>query len=195
MKKIVVLLNIPRFAIHYLLVRHDVFCQEDFSRWVAILRNGQKACLMTFVDLMFFFPVFRSLILARISVHHQYLAHILAFLGKPLPLLEIDCKHIEGGLYIQHGFATIIAPKSIGKNCWINQCVTIGYTNATDCPTIGDNVSIGAGAKVLGKCIVGNNVKIGANCVVVKNVPNNATVVGNPAYIVRLNGERVSIRL
>ncbi|MBR5080593.1 MAG: serine acetyltransferase [Victivallales bacterium] len=195
MKKIFILLNIPRFIIHYFVIRHDIFCQEDFYRWITILRKGQKACLMTFVDLMIFFPEFRSLILARIRVHHRYLSHILAFFGKPMPLLKIDCKNIKGGIYVQHGFATIIAPKSIGKNCWVNQNVTVGYTNETDCPIIGDNVSIGAGAKVLGNCTIGDNVKIGANCVVVKNVPNNATVVGNPAFIVRLNGERVSIKL
>jgi len=195
MKRLLILLNLPRFLLHFILIRQDKSCQEDFVRWIEILRCGHKACLITFVDLMFFFPAFRSLVLSRIRVQHRYLSHILACLGKPLPLLEIDCSHIDGGLYIQHGFATIVAPRKIGKNCWINQNVTIGYTNATDCPIIGDNVSIGAGAKVLGKCTVGNNVKIGANCVVVKNVPDNATVVGNPAYIVRLNGERVSIKL
>ena len=73
--------------------------------------------------------------------------------------------------------------------------MTIGYTNSTDCPTIGDDVTIGAGAKVLGKCVVGNRVRIGANCVVVKDVPDDCTVVGIPAYIVRRNGVKVCEKL
>jgi serine O-acetyltransferase len=97
-------------------------------------------------------------------------------------------KDIGPGLFIQHGFSTIIAAKSIGENCWINQQVTIGYSNATDCPIIGNNVTINAGAKIIGKVLVGNNTKVGANAVVVKNVPENCTVVGVPAYIVRRNG-------
>jgi serine O-acetyltransferase len=51
--------------------------------------------------------------------------------------LFIYTKDIGPGLYIQHGFATIISAKSIGKDCWINQQVTIGYSNATDCPVVG----------------------------------------------------------
>ena len=62
-------------------------------------------------------------------------------------------------------------------------------------PIIGNNVSIACGACVLGGVKIGNNVIIGANSVVIKDVPNNATVVGVPARIVRLNGERVDIKL
>lgn len=81
---------------------------------------------------------------------------------------------------IQHGYGTIIAPRSIGKNCWVNQGVTIGYTNATDCPTIGNNVTIYCGAKVLGNITVGDNSVIAANAVVVKDVPPNVVVGGGP---------------
>lgn len=69
------------------------------------------------------------------------------------------------------------------------------YTNKTDAPTILDNVSIKAGAKVLGKITIGNNVIIGANAVVVKDVPDNCTVVGVPAYIIKKEGKRVNIKL
>ena len=62
-------------------------------------------------------------------------------------------------------------------------------------PIIGDNVFVGVGAVVVGKIKIGNNVQIGANAVVTKDVPDNAIVVGNPAYIIRLNGERVNIKL
>lgn len=90
-----------------------------------------------------------------------------------------------GGCYIQHGFSTIIAARSIGKNLWINQCATIGYTNATDCPTIGNDVKICSGAKVLGNINIGDNAIIGANAVVVKDVPANAVVGGVPAKIIK----------
>ena len=72
--------------------------------------------------------------------------------------------------------------------------ITIG-NNKGDVPTIGNNVSIGCGAVIVGGIVVGDNVNIGTNCVIVKNVPSNCTVVGNPAYIVKLNGERVCIKL
>lgn len=69
------------------------------------------------------------------------------------------------------------------------RCDDVGY------PVIGDNVRIGAGAKVLGGITLGNNVTVGANAVVVKDVPANCVVVGVPARIVRRNGVRVNERL
>jgi serine O-acetyltransferase len=102
--------------------------------------------------------------------------------------LYITTSDVGPGLFIQHGFSTIISAKKIGQNCWVNQQVTIGYSNDTDCPTIGNNVQICAGAKVIGNVNVGDNSIVGANAVVVKDVPANCTVVGIPAYIVRRNG-------
>lgn len=104
--------------------------------------------------------------------------------------LFLASNSIGPGLFIQHGFATIIAAKRIGANCWINQQVTVGYSNETDCPIIGDNVTICSGAKVIGGVTVGDNAKIGANAVVVKSVPSNVTMAGVPAKIVRRNGVR-----
>lgn len=65
---------------------------------------------------------------------------------KPLQLsnslnLYINCTDIGKGLFIEHGFSTIISCRHIGDNCWINQQVTIGYSDATNCPYIGNNVS------------------------------------------------------
>ncbi len=102
--------------------------------------------------------------------------------------MYITTKTIGPGLFFLHGFSTIVSAKSIGNNCWINQQVTIGYTTPDGAPVIGDNVRIYAGAKVLGDITVGNNVIIGANAVVVKDVPENCTVVGVPAYIIKKNG-------
>ena len=73
----------------------------------------------------------------------------------------------------------------IGKNCWINQQVTIGYKGQGRPPIIGDNVMITCGAKVLGSITIGNNVVIGANAVVVKDVEDDSTMVGIPAKKIR----------
>lgn len=80
----------------------------------------------------------------------------------------------------------------IGDNCTIFHQVTIGMNETTlKSPVLGNNVYIGAGAKIIGGITIGNNVKIGAGSVVVKNVPDNCTVVGNPARIIKKNGIKV----
>lgn len=71
----------------------------------------------------------------------------------------------------------------MGEHCHVNQQVTIGY-NGDEAPIVGNNVLVTCGAKIIGGVTVGDNVKIGANAVVVKDVPSNVTVVGVPARIV-----------
>ena len=191
-----VCVNAWRFIILYILIRHSEVGLADCRKWSSILRQTSDCTFFIFCELMLFFPEFRSVVLARIrAVRHVFLFYILKVFASPLPTLQLDLSHVGGGFYIQHGFCTIVAPCKIGRNCWVNQGVTIGYSNATDCPVIGDDVTIGAGAKVLGKCVVGNRVKIGANCVVVKDVPDDCTVVGVPAFIVRRNGIKVCEKL
>ena len=110
---------------------------------------------------------------------------IFAIFYKPEATLKIWTKEIGSGLFIQHGLCTFIAAKSIGSNCWINQQVTIGYTNNTDTPSIGNNVQIGCGAIILGDIHIGDFAKIGAGAVVVKDVPARSTVVGVPGRIIK----------
>ena len=110
---------------------------------------------------------------------------------KPVPTCEIGTRDIGPGLFIEHGGSTYIAAKSIGKNFYINQCATVGYSNNVDCPIIGDNVSVKAGAMVFGKCKIGNNVNIGANAVVFRDIPDNCTVVGVPGRIVKREGTKI----
>lgn len=118
------------------------------------------------------------------------LSHIFQLIYKPSASLIIYTSDIGPGLFIQHGISTIVAAKKIGVNAWINQQVTIGH-NGDLSPIIGDNVTIRAGAKVIGEVHVGNNSIVGANAVVVKDVPPNCVVVGVPAKIVRRDGKRV----
>lgn len=85
------------------------------------------------------------------------------------------------------GIAVVIHARSvIGRNCMIGQCVTIGGKSGWyEVPIIGDNVHVNAGARIIGPVRIGNNVEIGANAVVVKDVPDNCIVAGVPAKIIK----------
>lgn len=96
---------------------------------------------------------------------------------------------IAGGLYIAHPTGTVIAAQEIGENCSIIANVTIGMRTEWAFPRIGNNVFIGAGARVLGGIHVGDGAVIGANAVVIHDVPPGATVVGIPARVIRLANE------
>ena len=96
------------------------------------------------------------------------------------------------GLYLGHFGGIVVHEKSvIGRNCNISHDVTLVQANRGEKkghPIIGDNVYIGPGAKIVGRVNVGNNVAIGANCVVTHDVPDNAVVVGIPGRVVSLDG-------
>ena len=103
---------------------------------------------------------------------------------------------IGKGLFIDHGMGVVIGETTIiGDNCLIYQGVTLGGTGKDKGkrhPTLGNNVLVGAGAKVLGPFKVGDNVKIAANAVVLNEIPSDCTAVGVPARVVRRKGERVN---
>ena len=98
---------------------------------------------------------------------------------------------IGGGLYIAHPNGCVIAPRRMGTNCSIISSVTIGMRNEWEFPEIGDNVFIGAGARVLGGIRIGNGAVIGANAVVIGDVPDGATVVGIPAKVTHIQEKPV----
>ncbi|MDE6593196.1 MAG: serine O-acetyltransferase [Oscillospiraceae bacterium] len=103
---------------------------------------------------------------------------------------------IGKGLFIDHGMGVVIGETTeIGDNCLIYQGVTLGGTGKDKGkrhPTLGNNVMVGAGARVLGPFKVGDNSKIAANAVVLESVPPNSTAVGVPARIAKLNGKRTT---
>lgn len=97
------------------------------------------------------------------------------------------CSNMGGGVYLAHPYATILNAKSIGRNFSCRQCTTIGnkIDGRNDLrPTIGDNVTLGANVCIIGDIKIGNNVIVGAGAVVTKDIPDNCTVVGNPARII-----------
>jgi len=101
--------------------------------------------------------------------------------GADIPL---NC-HIDGGLLIPHPNGIVIHPESrIGPNCLLFQQVTIGAIDGKGVPVLGGNVDVGAGAKILGAVNIGDHARIGANAVVLVNVPPGKSAVGVPARII-----------
>lgn len=193
MKNLFLLFSTIRLLPHYILFNfhsNNKIIKYDVLRWLKIIDYNNNVHF-GFIFLMSFYPEYRNLFYKRIGKIHL----IINWLCPKMNTLFIATNDIGPGLFIQHGFATIIAAKSIGKDCWINQQVTIGYSNKTDTPELGDNVVVNAGAKIIGKVKVGKNSIVGANAVVVKNVPDNCTVVGVPAYIIKRNGIKVKEEL
>jgi serine O-acetyltransferase len=120
---------------------------------------------------------------------------ILAFLARSRTGIEIHPAAVIGrGLFIDHGSGVVIGETAeIGDDVTMYQGVTLGGTGfqtGKRHPTIGNNVVIGSGAKLLGPITVGDGAKIGANTVVIHDVPANSTVVGNPGHPVRVEGKR-----
>jgi serine O-acetyltransferase len=174
--------------------------EKDLDRWMDIVRltspvrNSRWSAL---TRLLVTYPEYRNLFYYRVreacgrQIGCRLLLILARLLYKPMETLFITTPSIGPGLFIQHGFSTIIAARSLGENCWVNQQVTIGFTSDTDCPVLEDNVTVTAGAKVLGGITVGRNSVVGANAVVVKNVPPDCTVVGVPAYIIKRDGRKI----
>lgn len=124
-------------------------------------------------------------------------ARILSQLAKFFTGVEIHPgAKIGKGLFIDHGTGVVIGETAeIGDNCILYQGVTLGGTGkgkGKRHPTLGNNVMVGCGAKVLGPFKIGDNVKIAANSVVLDAIPENSTAVGAPARVVRRNGVKVT---
>lgn len=159
--------------------------RRETEDWMKVISIPDKQSLyLNALELMSMLPEFRSLLYYRYK------------LGKFNPLraiypgehVSISCTEVGEGLVIQHGFGTRIGCRKMGRNCQVWQGVTIGKSRSgldQPRPVIGNNVKICANAMVLGGITVGDNAIIGAAAVVLKDVPANATVVGNPARIIR----------
>jgi serine O-acetyltransferase len=186
---LIIVLNFIRCLPHlvfFLIHKNRKLILADTLRWLKImdLKYGE---LIGFIYLLSFFHEFRNLFYNRIGKSH----HILNLFCPKLSTLLINTKEIGEGLYISHGFATGISAKSIGKNCSIGHQVSIG--NYKGYPTILDNVTIYAGAVILGKITIGNNTVIGANATVLKDVPDNCTVFAAPPMVMKWNNKNAPI--
>ena len=141
-------------------------------------------------------PRMAPVVLLRLSEFFH--AHHLGVLAKIFSMLNVVIFGIEtspqvkigGGLFLPHTVGTVIGAERIGDNCTIMQGVTLGASEpdmgftASMRPVIGNDVFIGAGAKVIGRVHVGDHAKIGANAVVLRDVPAHGVAVGVPATVV-----------
>ena len=136
--------------------------------------------------------VFRNLFYYRLG---EYVSVFIKWLLPPDPTLHIWCPSIGPGAHFEHNYATYLNAERIGSNFYCLQLVTLGNDGKMQRPIIGDDVKIFTGATVFGGITIGNHVTIGAGAVVSKNVPDNCTVIGNPAYIVKKDGQNCKIEL
>lgn len=180
MTRLVSLLAYPLFRLLSLCCREREAFRADaeaWCRWQGLRCTPRNACLLFVRD-----KAFRGLFYYRLGP----LRRLAEWWFPTYDHLQIPMPRgtVGGGLVIQHGFATIISARQIGHNCKVYQQVTIGYDHHLQAPTLGDNVEVCCGAKVIGGIRVGDNVLIGAGAVVTRDVPPNSVVAGVPARVV-----------
>ena len=151
-------------------------------------------------EIFFLYSGFHALIYYRIAhffyVYHMFfIARLISQLGRFFTGIEIHPGATIGrGLFIDHGSGVVIGETAeIGDECTLYQGVTLGGTGKDTGkrhPTLGNNVLVGAGAKVLGPFKVGDRAKIAAGSVVLSEIPPDSTAVGAPARVVKIGGER-----
>jgi serine O-acetyltransferase len=153
------------------------------------------------VEILATWPGIHALLAYRVA-HALQLAgvpvvpRLISMLTRTLTGIEIHpSASIGRGLFIDHGTGVVIGETAdIGNDVTLYQGVTLGgtgFATGKRHPTVQDNVTIGSGAKLLGPITIGHGAKIGANSVVITDVPPNSTVVGNPGHPVRIDGRRV----
>ena len=166
---------------------------------VELVKSRDPAARST-AEILLLYPGLHAMFAYRIANklyknEHYFSARCISQIARGLTGIEIHPGATIGeGLFIDHGMGVVIGETTeIGNNCTLYQGVTLGGTGKDQGkrhPTLGDNVLVGAGARVLGPINVGANSKIASGAVVLRDVPENSTAVGIPARVVRRDGVR-----
>ena len=171
------------------------------------IKEAQKKdpAAKSFLEVLFLYQGLHALVAYRVAhsfykIKLFFLARFISQVARWATGIEIHPgAQIGKGLFIDHGMGVVVGETAIiGDNVLLYQGVTLGGTGLEQGkrhPTIGNNVVIGGGAKVLGNITVGDNSYIGANAVVIKDVPANSTVVGVPGRITKQDGKKIDISL
>jgi len=152
------------------------------------------------LELLMLWPGVHALLSHRVAhaLHDAgvpFVPRTMALATRAITGIEIHpAAQVGRGLFIDHGVGVVVGETAqIGENVTLYQGVTLGgtgFATGKRHPTVQDNVTIGSGAKLLGPITIGHGAKIGANTVVIHDVPPNSTVVGNPGHPVRVDGRR-----
>lgn len=183
-KLLISVLNIPRFIFHIIcFLRYYSICESDII--VGIEHRKYKCSVFIgFIYLLTFDSFFRNLFYKRIG----NLKYFIQFLAPSHNSFFINTHMYVGKSFLCiHPFGTYVNAKSVGDNFTIRNNVTIGDKNGCT-PIIGNNVTVNVNSVVVGNIKIGNNVVIGACSLIMKDVPDNCVVAGNPAYIIRREG-------
>lgn len=171
------------------------------------IRAAQKKdpAAKSFLEVLLLYQGLHALVTYRIGhvfykLHLFFLARLISQISRHFTGIEIHPgAQIGKSLFIDHGMGVVIGETAIiGDDVLMYQGVTLGGTGLEKGkrhPTIGNNVVIGTGAKILGNITIGDNSYIGANAVVVKDIPQNSTVVGVPGRITKQDGKKIDISL
>ena len=166
--------------------------KEDLHRWKSVKNLTSKSDLWAFVYLLMIYPELRSVFYWRLGKIAKFIFFWIP--GRTNLYLFTNPQNVEGGFYVGHGWGTVVNAKRIGKNFRVGQNVTVGSRNVKE-PVIGNNVSVWANAVVLGDISIEDNCQVGAGAIVVKSIPANSVVVPAKSIIIKQNGERVNISL
>jgi serine O-acetyltransferase len=179
--------------------------ERDIERWVEVRAGGDLPGIETsstddaLCAYLAVFKEFRNIFYYRLE-HGGGLGLVVAKAARrvwrDVPSFELSCGDIGPGFVARHGYSSILTAERIGANCLVHHEVTLGFDEGSGrSPRIGDNVYIGAGAKVLGDVTIGNDVRIGANAVVITDVPDGCSAVGVPARIIPPSGRAAHERV
>lgn len=171
------------------------------------IKSAQKKdpAARSFLEVLVLYQGMHALICHRVGnffyrYHFYFLARFFSQVSRHFTGIEIHPgARIGRRLFMDHGMGIVIGETAVvGDDVLLYQGVTLGGTGVEKGkrhPTVGNNVVIGAGAKVLGNITVGDNSYIGANAVVIKDVPPNSTVVGVPGRITKQDGKKIDVSL
>jgi serine O-acetyltransferase len=173
-------------------VRRDVLAARDRDPAARTASTGEILATWPGIHAVLAYRVAHTLYEARVPVAPR----LISMVTRSVTGIEIHpAAQIGEGLFIDHGAGVVIGETvDIGTDVTLYQGVTLGgtgFATGKRHPTVQDNVTIGSGAKLLGPITIGHGAKIGANSVVITDVPPNSTVVGNPGHPVRVDGRRV----
>lgn len=191
-------------SLFVVIVAYVLFVRIFFAREVRSTMERDPAA-KGFLQVVLLYPGLYAIILHRVNhflwkCNVPFLPRAFSQLARWLTGIEIHPgASIGQGLFIDHGMGVVVGETSIiGDNVTLFQGVTLGGTGKEQGkrhPTIGHNVVVGAGAKVLGNITVGDNSYIGANAVVIRDVPPNSTVVGVPGHVTKQDGQKIDLMM